>query len=193
MHRRILMAALALMGVCAVGAPAAASAANVATPDVTLHERAPYEAKYLTAYHEAARKLGVNAVGRNLVWDGVVTKGDAHPAARQRVVTSTERLIAMVAPPEPVTAVQSYTATDTATTTAAPVTSTGGYAIPDYIVACESGGDYAAQNASGAYGAYQIMPETAEAYGCDLSSAEGQDSCAGEIYAAEGAAPWDCG
>lgn len=75
----------------------------------------------------------------------------------------------------------------------APATSGGPYSIPAYIVECESGGDYAAQNASGAYGAYQIMPGTADAYGCDLSTPAGQDQCAAEIYAAEGAAPWACG
>lgn len=68
-----------------------------------------------------------------------------------------------------------------------------GYTIPSYIVECESGGDYSAQNPSGAYGAYQIMPGTAAAYGCDLSTPAGQDACAAEIYAAEGASPWSCG
>jgi hypothetical protein len=74
-----------------------------------------------------------------------------------------------------------------------PTYSSGGYAIPSYIVECESGGDYTAQNPSGAYGAYQIMPGTADAYGCDLSTPAGQDACAAEIYATEGSSPWVCG
>jgi hypothetical protein len=69
----------------------------------------------------------------------------------------------------------------------------GGYAIPSYIVECESGGDYNASNPSGAYGAYQIMPGTSSAYGCDLSTPGGQDACASKIYANEGSAPWVCG
>lgn len=77
---------------------------------------------------------------------------------------------------------------------AAPVTYSGDCgAIPAYIVECESGCNYAAQNPSGAYGAYQIMPDTASAYGCDMSTAAGQDACASEIYADQGAAPWSCG
>ena len=42
----------------------------------------------------------------------------------------------------------------------------GPYAIPTYIVMCESGGNYRAYNASsGAGGAYQILPSTWETYG----------------------------
>jgi hypothetical protein len=35
----------------------------------------------------------------------------------------------------------------------------GPYAIPGYIVACESGGSWSAYNPSGAAGIYQLMPE----------------------------------
>ncbi len=74
----------------------------------------------------------------------------------------------------------------------------GPYAIPTYIVMCESGGNYAALNASsGAGGAYQIMPATWEAYGGEglpneASKAE-QDRIAALIYADSGTAPWVCG
>jgi hypothetical protein len=34
----------------------------------------------------------------------------------------------------------------------------GQWAIPEYIVACESGGDWGAYNPSGAAGPYQLMP-----------------------------------
>ncbi len=73
----------------------------------------------------------------------------------------------------------------------------GPYAIPTYIVMCESGGDYSALNPSGAGGAYQIMPETWEAYGGtglpnEASKAE-QDRIAALIYADSGTAPWVCG
>ncbi len=74
----------------------------------------------------------------------------------------------------------------------------GPYSIPTYIVMCESGGDYSALNpSSGAGGAYQIMPETWEAYGGtglphEASKAE-QDRIAALIYADSGTAPWVCG
>jgi hypothetical protein len=92
-------------------------------------------------------------------------------------------------PPPPLPAALPTTAPASSTES----TATGGYTIPDYIVQCESGGDYNAQNASGAYGAYQIMPDTASNYGCDLSSPAGQDACAADIYADVGTSAWDCG
>jgi septal ring factor EnvC (AmiA/AmiB activator) len=74
----------------------------------------------------------------------------------------------------------------------------GPYAIPAYIVMCESGGDYGAVNpSSGAGGAYQILPSTWELYGGqgepqDAPKAE-QDRIAGEIWADSGASAWVCG
>jgi septal ring factor EnvC (AmiA/AmiB activator) len=74
----------------------------------------------------------------------------------------------------------------------------GPYAIPTYIVMCESGGNYSALNpSSGAGGAYQIMPSTWEAYGGtglphQASKAE-QDRVAALIYADSGITPWVCG
>jgi Transglycosylase-like domain len=44
--------------------------------------------------------------------------------------------------------------------------SSGGWAIPEYIVMCESGGDYGAENpTSTASGAYQILDSTWDGYG----------------------------
>lgn len=74
----------------------------------------------------------------------------------------------------------------------------GPYAIPTYIVICESGGNYSALNpTSGAGGAYQILPSTWKTYGGEglpneASKAE-QDRIAGLIYADSGTAPWVCG
>jgi peptidoglycan hydrolase CwlO-like protein len=73
----------------------------------------------------------------------------------------------------------------------------GPYAIPTYIVMCESGGNYHALNASsGAGGAYQILPSTWAAYGGqgapqDGSKAE-QDRIAGEIWRDSGPSAWSC-
>jgi septal ring factor EnvC (AmiA/AmiB activator) len=74
----------------------------------------------------------------------------------------------------------------------------GPYAIPAYIVMCESGGNYGAVNASsGAGGAYQILPSTWELYGGEgepqnAPKAE-QDRIAGEIWADSGPSAWVCG
>lgn len=73
----------------------------------------------------------------------------------------------------------------------------GPYAIPAYIVMCESGGDYSALNpSSGAGGAYQILPSTWELYGGkgepqNAPKAE-QDRIAGEIWADSGGGAWVC-
>jgi peptidoglycan hydrolase CwlO-like protein len=73
----------------------------------------------------------------------------------------------------------------------------GPYAIPTYIVMCESGGDYHALNpSSGAGGAYQILPSTWRAYGGQglphqAPKAE-QDRIAAEIWADSGPSAWSC-
>jgi septal ring factor EnvC (AmiA/AmiB activator) len=74
----------------------------------------------------------------------------------------------------------------------------GPYAIPAYIVMCESGGNYSALNpSSGAGGAYQILPSTWQLYGGqgapqDAPKAE-QDQIAAEIWADSGSSAWVCG
>ena len=73
----------------------------------------------------------------------------------------------------------------------------GPYAIPTYIVMCESGGNYHALNASsGAGGAYQILPSTWAAYGGqgapqDAPKAD-QDRIAAEIWRDSGPSAWSC-
>lgn len=79
----------------------------------------------------------------------------------------------------------------------APAFEGGPYAIPTYIVMCESGGNYSALNpSSGAGGAYQILPSTWRAYGGSglphqASKAE-QDRIAGLIWADVGPSAWSC-
>jgi septal ring factor EnvC (AmiA/AmiB activator) len=79
----------------------------------------------------------------------------------------------------------------------APAYEGGPYAIPTYIVMCESGGNYHALNASsGAGGAYQILPSTWRAYGGQglphqAPKAE-QDRIAGEIWRDSGPSAWSC-
>ncbi len=74
----------------------------------------------------------------------------------------------------------------------------GPYAIPTYIVMCESGGNYGAVNpSSGAGGAYQILPSTWKLYGGQGAPNEApkaeQDKIAGEIWADSGPSAWVCG
>jgi hypothetical protein len=69
------------------------------------------------------------------------------------------------------------------------------WAIPWYIVNCESSGDYNAQNpTSSARGAYQMLDSTYAAYcsACDWSPRD-QDVAAGRLYREQGASPWVCG
>ena len=69
------------------------------------------------------------------------------------------------------------------------------WAIPFYIVDCESGGDYGAQNpTSSARGAYQMLDTTYAAYcvACDWSKRD-QDLAAHRLYQEAGASPWVCG
>ena len=74
----------------------------------------------------------------------------------------------------------------------------GPYAIPTYIVMCESGGNYRALNRSSmAGGAYQIIPSTWKAYGGEgryahLASKAEQDRIAALIWKHDGPGAWSC-
>jgi septal ring factor EnvC (AmiA/AmiB activator) len=74
----------------------------------------------------------------------------------------------------------------------------GPYAIPTYIVMCESGGNYRALNRSSmAGGAYQIIPSTWKAYGGEgpyahLASKAEQDRIAAIIWREDGPGAWSC-
>lgn len=73
----------------------------------------------------------------------------------------------------------------------------GPYAIPTYIVMCESGGNYSALNpSSGAGGAYQIIPSTWKAYGGKglphLAPKAEQDRIARLIWENDGPGAWVC-
>ncbi|MGH2955530.1 MAG: transglycosylase family protein [Solirubrobacterales bacterium] len=73
----------------------------------------------------------------------------------------------------------------------------GPYAIPTYIVMCESGGNYRAYNpSSGAGGAYQIIPSTWRAYGgqglAHQAPKAEQDRIAAMIWRDSGPGAWSC-
>lgn len=74
----------------------------------------------------------------------------------------------------------------------------GPFAIPTYIVMCESGGNYRALNPSSmAGGAYQIIPSTWKAYGGEgpyahLAPKAEQDRIAAIIWREDGPGAWSC-
>lgn len=127
--------------------------------------------------------------GRNIRRYGILTAHGSRPATAVEVGRSIRTFRRWLAPP--------MGRAKPGDRIAVRAASAGGrWAIPAYIVRCESHGNY---NAVGPgkrdrpYGAYQIKPSTAGWYGCDLSTPAGQDICAARIYAREGASPWACG
>jgi len=74
----------------------------------------------------------------------------------------------------------------------------GGWAIPDSIVQCESGGQNLPPNSAGASGYYQIIPSTWKSFGGSgpaayLAPKAEQDAVARRIWnGGAGASDWDC-
>lgn len=179
--------AMALAGLIAalmVGIPTAPANAN----------RVHLKVTYSGLYHAVAKKHGKRAPGRNIRKYGIRVDHGTRAATDAELARSIRTFRRWLAPPVAVA-----TATDqTPTAYTSSASNTGGkWAIPSYIVRCESGGNYRALNPSGAGGAYQIMPGTWTAYGGTGSPhtappAE-QDRIAAKIYAAEGSSPWVCG
>jgi len=170
-----------------VGAALAALGAGsaLAKPPTRAHAR-----NYEHAYKQVARKFGARTPGRNILRDGTA-KGRAATDAEMK--SSLAVLHRMLAPPPTVTS-----STSTASYSGSYSSS---YAGASGVPACasESGTDYSTgpentNASSGATGRYQIVPSTAAAYGCDLSTAGGQDACATTIYEHQGASAWvGCG
>lgn len=185
MHKQFRAAFLAgLAAFLMVASPAAASANRVSLRDT-----------YSGLYHAVAKQHGTRAPGRNIRKWGVRTDHGTRVATAAELARSIRTFRRWLAPP--VYAASPTDTTPTAYTASAPNTG-GKWAIPSYIVRCESGGNYQARNPSGAGGAYQIMPGTWQRYGgsgSDPASAPPaeQDRVAARIYAAEGASPWVCG
>jgi hypothetical protein len=200
MPKRIIVAATSM---AALALPAAATAA---VPSSTAH-------RYQADYHAVAQKFGSRAPGRNIVTQGLAGGQRASFSDVLRSIGVLERMLH----PAPVVHVSAPAPTSTAAPTTAPAPapastsssssstqptttqSTGGsgYAIPGYIVQCESGGNWHAVNpSSGAGGAYQIMPSTWRAYGGsglpqDASPAE-QSAIASKIWSSAGPSAWQC-
>ena len=148
------------------------------------------EHRYEKLYWRVVRSHGRRAPGRNLVTRGISTHGRVRAASTRELARSIRTFKRWLAPPRGPVA-----ATDRTPHGQSPAYAGGKWAIPAYIVMCESGGDYGAVNSSsGARGAYQLMPSTYYANGGDGSwSPADQDRVAAKVYAEQGAAPWECG
>jgi hypothetical protein len=166
-------------GVAVAAAAALVPAAATARPTTPAHAHA-----YEHAYRRVAHQLGTRVPGRNIVADGTLRGGRPSDA---ETVASLAVLQRMLAPAPAVTS----------TAPSSSSYSAGAAGVP--ACASESGTDYStgADNTnaeSGATGRYQILPSTAAAYGCDLSTPAGQDACAQVIYEHQGAGAWvGCG
>ena len=165
-----------------VPAGAAVAAAAVAAPGLAAAQ-APTKAHtraYEHAYHQVAHQLGARVPGRNIIQDGT-----AHGAATDAETVGSLAVLQRMLAPAP--AVSSETGGS----------AVGAAGVPS--CASESGDDYSTGSdntnpTSGATGRYQILPSTAAAYGCDLTTPAGQDACAQVIYENQGAGAWvGCG
>jgi hypothetical protein len=200
MPKRIIVAATSM---AALALPAAATAA---VPSSAAH-------RYEADYHAVAQKFGSRAPGRNIITQGLASGQRAGASDVLRSIGVLERMLhpapvvqasvpapTSTAAPAPAPAPAPASTSSSSSSTQPPATqSTGGsgYAIPGYIVQCESGGNWHAVNpSSGAGGAYQIMPSTWQAYGGtgspqDASPAE-QSAIASKIWSSAGPGAWSC-
>ena len=181
------MKRLTLPAAAALAALAPGTAA--AKPPTLAHARA-----YEQVYRDVAHAFGRRAPGRNIVEDGVAPNRAATDAD---VVASLAVLQRMLAPtPTPAATPSSTTG---AQVPAASSAGSGGGSGGLPSCAAESGSNYSigpdnTNASSGATGRYQITPSTAANYGCNLSTAGGQDACAQTIYRNQGASAWTgCG
>lgn len=177
-------------------AAATAIAALALTTSVQAKDPAPRKReleKYTGLYFAVKDKHGARTPGRNVRRHGVRILDNRHrratrPATAAEVGRSIRTFRRWLAPPMPIAR-----AADNAPPPTAPTRAGGRWAIPAHIVMCESRGSYTAHNPqSGAYGAYQVLPSTARAFGCNLSTPAGQDRCAAKIWAVQGPSAWVC-
>ena len=180
MKRYALPAGAAVLAAAAVAPGVAAAAAP------TRAHRHAYE----HAYHQVAHQLGARAPGRNIIEDGT-SHGAPTDAETVGSLAVLHRLLA------PAPSVSSVSSTSSAVSAVSAVSAAGAAGVP--ACASESGDNYSTGSdntnaSSGATGRYQIVPSTAAAYGCDLTTPAGQDACAQVIYEHQGAGAWvGCG
>jgi hypothetical protein len=139
--------------------------------------------QYVSEYNEVYWNAEECQEKEHAVWKQGDPKSDVKDGIEQM-----EKCLAWepYVPPAP-----TYTETETTTETNTTSTdATGGYAIPEYIVECESGGDAGAVNPeTGASGTYQIMPEHFEPGGACYGLSE--YDCAARLWdGGAGASNW---
>jgi hypothetical protein len=140
---------------------------------------------YRYVYRHALHKFGEKTVGCELVYTC-----SPHRVSDAEVTTSTRTLERMLHPPK---------AFHASAGVPAPSLSYGQWAIPSYIVECESTYQNLPPNSAGASGYYQIIPGTWAAFGgsspdnaYEHSKAE-QDAVAARIWnGGAGAGNWVC-
>jgi soluble lytic murein transglycosylase-like protein len=151
-------------------------------------ESKPVKMTYSRLYYAVAKRHGTRTPGRNIRRHGLTD----HKKSRCRDLRRSNRTFRrwLAPPPAPV----AHSDVAPTSSTSAPVSTGGRYAIDPAIVMCESGGDYNAVNgSSGARGAYQIMPGTHGAICPDLGwSPPDQDACASRIMVVQGRGAWSC-
>ena len=117
-------------------------------------------------------------------------------AAEQAAAAAAAAAAARAAAAQQAASQESTAATSTATSVSA--VPSGGWAIPESIVMCESGGQNLPPNSAGASGFYQIIPSTWRLFGGSgpaayLASKSEQDAVASRIWAGgSGASDWVC-
>lgn len=188
MTRKFLVIAVALAGFMAMTPGALARPIGAVTPRPVRLKLSPLDHRYLSLYHQVARRNGDRAPGRNIVRQGT---RDGHPPSARHVASSVRVLERMLAPPPVAVSVP----TTRITQTVAPTTPSYSGGMPACTWVPESGGSYTAQNPSGAGGKYQIMPSTWRAYGgvesnaADAPPAE-QEAVARRVLAGQGLGAW---
>jgi hypothetical protein len=157
MRKRIavIATAAAMVAVPAIATGPGALGAVLTDAEAPVDLR-PFEERYLDVRNRYVKRFDLETAGRNLVRDGYrESDGDVRTATRAEVTRSTDRMEAALSPTTPSTTTDS---TATVSYTAAPTS----------VIACESGGDYAAVDSTGTYyGAYQFDQQTWDAYAPD--------------------------
>jgi len=150
--------------------------------------------RYAHLHRKWSKRAGRSVVGRQIVKYGMPKAGAGHRVATRKEWRHTMAVFhRWEHPPAPVAPPPTLQQTGSATGSSYQY-GTGNYAIPTSIVMCESGGNYNAYNpSSGARGAYQILPSTSAAYGCNMATPAGQDDCAARIWnGGAGRSQWAC-
>src|SRR3954447_2998948 len=110
-------------------------------------EAKPLKVAYSDLYHAVAAKHGKRAPGRNIRRHGVRTKHGVRDASYRELARSVRTFRRWLAPPVVTPAVSDHT--PVGQVASVPSQAGGRYAIPRYIVMCESGGDYTKYNNAG--------------------------------------------